>query len=110
MHSKTRAALFAAPLLLASLVSGANQAVASPAPTSATSATIIAPTPAPDTVLGHWYTYYDDWFNYYETCVSRGETMIGPKSAGGVPGIVAYQCFKPGGDLKWSMSVYDIYS
>jgi hypothetical protein len=76
MHSKTRAALFAAPVLLASLVSGANQAVASPAPTPTT---IIAPTPAPDTVLGHWYTYYPNYFYTYDKCVTRGEIMKGPK-------------------------------
>jgi hypothetical protein len=104
MHSKTRAALFAAPVLLASLIGGASQAVASPAPAPAT---IIAPTPAPDTVQGFWHTYRENYFKSEDTCNAFGYGATGNRTGTGyVPGTTNWFCWLRGTQTKWSIDLY----
>lgn len=70
-------------------------------------ATLVTPAVA---LANAWYTYYDNYFFTFQTCQSRGETMIKLPSEGGVPGIIAYECYQSPGDAKFSMDVYDTYA
>ena len=105
MHSKTRAALATAPVLLALLVGGASQAAASPTPTSATTTT--APDPAPDTVQGFWHTYRENYFKSEDSCNAFGYGATGNRSGTGyVPGTTDWFCWLRGTQTKWSIDLY----
>lgn len=94
-HRRSGLVLAAIALTVGAFIAQAPSAVAEPAPSTA----------SPATVLGHWYTYYDNYFYSLYTCESRGEWMVA-----NVNGIIDYQCWQGGGDLKWSMDVYDTYA
>lgn len=54
-----------------------------------------------------WYIYYNDYFFTQASCEARGWVMVNLDPPLGVPGIVAYHCWRPAGQIKWNMDVYD---
>ena len=57
-----------------------------------------------------WYTYYNDYFYTQSNCEARGWVMVNLDPPLGVPGIVAYRCWRRSGQIKWNMDVYDTYA